>query len=95
MLLNGSEVFDYKDGDNRNTVQTVLLATLIQLIWTVFYVRGFLFHREHERRTTYAENTRLKCFFFFAELNQFIYIPDTMALKKSGSTNYITEHNVQ
>jgi len=33
--------------------------------------------------------------FFFAELNQFIYVPDTMALKKSGSINYITEHNVQ
>lgn len=29
MLLNGSEVFDYIDGDDRNTVQTVLSATLI------------------------------------------------------------------
>ena len=36
--------------------------------------------------------------FFFAELNQFIYIPDTMDLKKkkkSGNINYITEYNMQ
>ena len=33
--------------------------------------------------------------FFFAELNQFIYIPDTMDLKKSGNMNYITEYNLQ